>query len=155
MFFYLKVRSAGSRTKTANTCQTVGHFYRPWGSIVESESDREIRRTLEKYETNKKHETNNFSKNFFLHIFSADREKISRDLVEILSKSLTHCVKDLLRNSTKSRNIFFSIGRKNMKKKSFLKNYFLHINFCKCAKLSKNTVFRLKSSINYVEIGGG
>ena len=73
------------------TCQTVGHFYRPWGSIAESESDREIRRTLEKYETNKKHETNNFSKNCFLHIFSADREKISRDLVEIgqiLSKSL-------------------------------------------------------------------
>ena len=57
------------------TCQTVGHFYRPWVRIAESESDREIRRTLEKYETNKKHETNNFSKNFFLHIFSADREK--------------------------------------------------------------------------------
>ena len=54
----LKVRSAGSRTKTANTCQTVGHFYRPWVSIAESESDREIRRTLEECNLFTKYEKN-------------------------------------------------------------------------------------------------
>ena len=58
-----------------NTCQTVRHFYKPGERIVESESDREIRKTLESkiYLQNKKKTI--FRKNFFLHIFSADREQ--------------------------------------------------------------------------------
>ena len=39
----LKVRSAGSQTKSGNTCETVGHFCLTDEHIAESESDREIR----------------------------------------------------------------------------------------------------------------
>ena len=70
-----------------------------------------------------------FLKTFFLHIFSADRENMSRDFVEFISKSLTHCVQYSLRNSTKSRHIFSRSVEKIWEKKCFSKIMFFI--FCK------------------------